>query len=301
MTPPLRPYRLADVAARQRKILESGDLRDLLGEPLQGDTFRRFVDGLRACLPKKIPRELIEQSVQHLVGQVLTEERLEEEAWRLGGNTRRLKNLQPVPPWGGQPTLEWVPVQIVGGEHYRTRWTNLAGMIYQFQVLAGTPCPHVMTKFWSRGVCRLAASRLGFSKPWGPRPFKDFLQMFNLRLYVLVDAEQSRDGKPGFTVIAEEQPSGVLTWNRRLLRMRQRDPAVGFVCPRRFPDSFPCYRCPMGLDECPAATHPETFVPGECPRCGSEQAWFRDARDAHCVDCEIRERWRVRSRKEGSL
>jgi hypothetical protein len=175
-------------------------------------------------------------------------------------------------------------VQVVRGEYYRTRRSGKTGMIFTFQTLAGLCCPAELSKFWSVRFCKMISGRIGFSKPWGARPFQHMTEFVNLRMYVLVSTATDDDGKPVFSRIAEKQPSSVLQYNQTVLRWRQRLPDGDFKCPYGYPAKHRCFQCHVGLEDCPAATHEYTFVKKHCQRC-EQLGWHDPANDVVCAEC----------------
>lgn len=282
----LYSYPLARIFGYRDKLLNSAKVRRCLGQTLRGEDFSEFVTQIHRLLPKGIPKDLVFDSLQYLAGTRLSERELEDLSWRLAGNLRRLRNLRPVQPWFTQAQQEWVPVQVLSGQPYRTKRYGKPGMIFQLQILAGSPCPLTIDHFWSRGFCRLIASRIGFSAPWGDYPFLSEYQLVSTRLYVLVDPEKSVGGKPGFNQVKETQPGGILSWNKELLKLRAR--RGGFTCPQNYPAAHRCFQCHVGMDQCPAATHEETFVRKPCRKC-QRSNWHDTADDRICVDCNARE------------
>lgn len=150
------------------------------------------------------------------------------------------------------------------------------------RVLAGTACPLVLQKFWSREACGFMSSRLGFSNRYGKRPYQSALLMTGLRLCVLLEPELCRDG-PMFQHVVV--PDFCLRHNRELLKARlQRIPP----CPQAY--THPCYRCTVGADACPFATHRDTFVVQPCPACGQAEAVFDPEMSLNaCRKCFLRE------------
>jgi hypothetical protein len=114
---------------------------------------------------------------------------------------------------------------------------------------------------------------------------KHFNDYINLRLELLIDPALC-DSEPGFEKI-RIQPV-LLRHNIRIMQLRDRM-RPGITCPNGFPQSFPCYRCPIGYSGpkgCPAACHRLTYVAGFCPRCKSSKAAFdTDLSKQFCVDC----------------
>jgi len=141
------------------------------------------------------------------------------------------------------------------------------------QALTGTSCPLQFSTFWSKEFSVVASRRLGFSPPWGKNPFRDMAELVNMRFVAHVKQSLSQE-HPGFKEMSVD--SLCLQWNRRVLRMRRREPGW-HACPEGFPPEEPCYRCYVGLDGCPAATHDVTYVQRCCPECQQEDAWFDPA------------------------
>jgi hypothetical protein len=82
---------------------------------------------------------------------------------------------------------------------------------------------------------------------------------------------------------------GLKTYNRKLLQMRGRQ--NGFVCPMGY--LHDCSKCPIGYDQCPAGTHPRTYVWQLCKVC-QEENWFdiKQNKDM-CVGCCTKENLRT--------
>lgn len=283
----LRPYRLGDVFRWRDKLCNHAAVRDYIGSELRGSELHEFVDKMHRLLPAGTPRDLVFTSLRYLAGSKLTEHELEDIAWRFAGNFRQFRNLRPVLPWRGQRDPEWVPVQVVAGEHYRTKRSGKVGMIFTLQALAGRVCPLEMTQFWSRNFCRALARRIGFTAGWGVRPFTNVAELMSLRMYVLVDPAKCVEGKPGFSQVHEEQPGGIINYNRKLLQCRQRRTSE-FVCPKNYPKRHRCFQCHVGLDVCPAATHERSYVSQQCRVCNRKN-WHDPAYMRVCVDCRVRQ------------
>jgi len=138
----------------------------------------------------------------------------------------------------------------------------------------------LITKFWTRKFCNYLSQTLGFSKPWGNFPFKRQAELVGMRMYGLLEREKcSRelffDNLRG--------SSGTSKYNRDLMKQRKR---MGFKCPQDY--KHECWKCHVGYDKCPVATHPRTYVKEECGVC--EQVLFHDPRNLEmqtCIKCQI--------------
>lgn len=286
-----RVYELSRVLDLKEKILRNRNVAAYVDRQVSGTEFEEFTKAIHAMLPKNIPWEVIYDSLLHLAGQTITETALEDNVWRLTGNIARLRLHFAVPPWDRQTVDEMVPVQIVSARRAVSA-KRKPGANFDFQVLAGTSCPEVITKFWTKGFCSLLSQRMGFSKPWHKYRFDDCYQFVSLRLYVQIETRLCK-AAPDFEAVWEKDekihPPACIVWNRRILRLRTRQ---GFRCPRKFHGNQQCHLCIVGLDECPAATHDATFVKRECDQC-RKQSWFDPEEDSSaCLDCQYRNLWK---------
>lgn len=262
-----------------------------------GDGFQNLVSRLLAGLPAGVDRRAVEASVRAVAGRPLSPEVVVDLAWRLSANVNRLKANVPVPEWTGQPEDEWVPVHVedVAPE---ARWTKVdgqrrakAGVRMTLRFLAGFPAGRTVTRFWSSAMVGHYRTELGFSKfdlrkfryevkPTDLNlPYQDPLEMGGLRFVARVEKALS-DREPGFADATIRCTPTFLDHNREALKKRHRN---GFVCPRGV--SLPCFRCPAGWDECPAACHPRTFVAKPCEPC-SAPTWHDPV--FGCVACRAK-------------
>lgn len=291
MTMISRTYDLAKVLAMKERILDHVKVRDFIGQRVVGSRLDDFVRAVHFLLPKDLPFDVVYESLAHLAGQTLDEETIETNAWRLAGNIARLRLHYPVPPWNRQVVDEMVPVQILSAR----RWVSprrKPGAAFDFQVMAGTACPEVLTKFWTKGFCQLLSQRLGFSKPWGKYKFDDCYQFVNMRMYVKIETRLCK-ATPDFEAVWEKDdkiyPGSCLVWNKRILRARRRET---YRCPRGFSSDIACHVCIVGQDECRAAVHDATFVKRRCDQCDKD-TWFDPEQSAEiCLDCQYRNLWR---------
>lgn len=287
-----------------RKILsDRNDLTEQLrfdfeGREITGPHFELLLERVGEFFKGRIDPAVLQDTVRHLAGTSPSAETLKATAHRLCGNFRRLAaDGRAVPPWVVQKFREWVPVQIMNVRRQRLKSGKLGG-VFEFRVLAGTPCPLTVRKWWSLGQCRYWATKhFGFSRPPGQSvqakpakyPFMTFEQLVGMRLYVLMEPELCGHQEPMFGQHVKVPPS-VAAWNKELLRHRFRiDP--GYGCPQEYPTVFPCHRCMHGyLGTCPVGTHPYDYELKPCAQCGKDKAPFDPARgDAMCVNCYLKQ------------
>jgi hypothetical protein len=295
----LPTYNLPSIFQLRKKLAEEVSL-NYFACNLTGGAFEDLVDSLLKLLPGT-PREPLRESVRHLAGKDLTQERVDELCWRLAGNARALKKGAVVPPWSRQEGPEWAPAQALEARpgHIETGWAgakvNRRGGHLTLRLLAGTAAGWQLKRFWTNDYVHVIKEELGFS-PYDRAPYRrtelkepdlpfhDVRELVRMRMFLLLAPESGREG-PSFTEV-KGSPTTV-AFNRALLRQRLR---LTYRCPLNYPtEEVPCYACELGYDKCQAACHPKTFVRGDCPACGDLGVWFDPAagRDV-CVDCAAR-------------
>lgn len=246
-----------------------------------------MVELILEVLPGEHDYGTVETSVRHMAGVHVDRSTLHKACWRIAGNTKRLKQRRPVPPWHVQRLPEWVPAQIVSCRRQKNSKDKIGGM-FGFRILAGTSCPSFVFKWWSVTYCRFISNELGFTRQRGRRPSKypytDPEQFVNLRLYLKIDPDEC-DKEPGFSEIAFND--SMKEWNDVTRKCRQRT-QPGFECAMGVQDAaqLPCWKCPIGYQTCRAGTHRLDWEQRHCAHCGEDDAWFDpDAQGDFCVEC----------------
>lgn len=270
-----------------RKLLRDAVGLEFLNTTPRGADFDRLVDLVIEVLDPKLHRQTVADSIQNLAGTPLDDKLIDDTAWRLAGNLKRLRQRRAVPPWHGQKLPEWVPVQVVSCRRSKSKKYQ-SGATVGFRVMAGTPCPRIVLKWWSLKQCRFYSTDFGWSKPGGgksgpPRyPYSAPEQLVGLRCHVLITPDESTT-EPGFLV--PRFPAEVAAWNSDMIKRRLRSGPT-YRCPAGLPDSFPCQKCPRGYTTCKAGTHRLDWVERPCPVCGKQDAYFDPEGAAdQCVDC----------------
>ncbi len=220
----------------------------------------------------------------------LTAVEIRDLAHRLAGNLPALKK-GALRPWTPSRRPEWVPVQVMEA-HWARGPRRVLGASFEFKFMAGTPCPRRVSQFWSLRRCRFHARGFGFGRginrhrgTLGTRPFEDPLQFATLRFLGRIDPVRSAAaGEPVISAVEFPDTESIRTWNRMQLDRRAR---VGFRCPLKLPDSFPCHRCAAGYSHCLAGTHPANYAVGPCPTCGRAEALLEFSGAVFCVACTV--------------
>ena len=242
------PYNLSRVfATRDRLVRET--LLEFLGTELVGDWFDKLVGVL--CETLDVDESVMFDSIRNLAGTVFDRPTAYATAWRLAGNIDKLQAGLSVPPWFIQTQEEWLPVQILSWQPDQTARRKPTNT-YRMRVLAGSAVPLYTTASWPTGFTRLLARQIGFTKGKGNFPYQHPSEFVQLRLRILADPARSKPGQLGFWEVAGG--AGLTKWNREIMAMRAR---IDFVCPENY--THPCYRCPIGYDQCDAACHKETI------------------------------------------
>jgi hypothetical protein len=290
MANPLLPrFDLTRTLVRRDQILDRA-LFGLLGTVPEGEGFKTLVTKIHKALPKA-EKDVLYESLRYLLGQVLTREAAKAMAWRLAANYERLQHGIPVHVWSTLDQPMWLPLMVSKVDYPwlhqidgpRPRW----GQRLHTLITGGSPAGLPLLFFWSTKMGKFASQPLGFSSIDGPHPFLTGLQLCQMCFCVLAFHERQPTSFPALldgqqVWLSEVQvPGSCRTINQNLLKMRARQ--GGFTCPHQY--THPCHQCAVGLKSCPAATHPDDYVPIEsCPRC--EQTSFGPPDGQYCAHCQ---------------
>ena len=292
--PEVQPLAIATATNNLKRVFHLRDRLIQVMTPMLGTTpqtelaFDLMTESIWNVLPKRINKGHITESLWHLAGNPITALELTTTCWRIAGNLNSLA-AGPVTPWAKQSRLEWVPVQINAVKAKRTQYN--VGYELRFRVLAGSPCPVIITKFWSSRFCAYIAKNIGFSRRPPPdradsvarAQYVDARELVTMRLEVLVDPKLCTGRVPGFEKL--RCVKGLLNYNRRQIKFRDRL-AEGFECRFGFPDTLPCRQCVKGFESCPAGCHRKDYVQRPCPICNVDDAWFDpESASRCCVGC----------------
>lgn len=244
---------------------------------LSPDGLDDLVERLTGLLPGAKDGTVFE-SVRHLGSQRLAPDVAMLVAWRLAANRHQLAAGMPVRPWAGQRADEWAPVEILRATTVKRTRGDLATE-FTLCLLAGAACGMRAPVIWSRNMCRLVASRIGFSRTGGTYPYRFPDDLVGLRCYGHVSATMSRE-HPAIREI--ECPPGLIAWNRKnILGLRCRHKQQ---CPNGW--THPCAHCAIGYETCAAATHYRTYVKQHCSGCDNAEAVFDpESRSGICIEC----------------
>jgi hypothetical protein len=272
-TPKLPGYNLRAIIETRNKILDEGGAHSFM--VLTGTYFQDFVSLVHSVLPG-VPRSALELSAGELIGRELTDERFLDFAWRIAGNTTSLRSGKPVLPWAFQAAPEWCPLRVIRATFGRNR-KDLPGTWLTFQILAGSPCPMEVRRFWTRPQAKFVSNRLGYNRKAG-RPYHGANHFVGMFLYGLFEPRLSEE-KPGFHQV--RVPDTMLAYNRRLIDGRRQRP-----CPAKG-YHHPCEHCTLGYDACEFAIHPRTFYKDRCFACSRQDVLFDPDNPEKCVECTM--------------
>lgn len=276
---------------RLKRLLVSELSKDFLNRRCEGEEFAALAAKFHDVLPRAVKYQAVFLSLQHLNGERLTKEVLSDTAWWLAGNVKRLtkRHDKGIRPWHGQTVPEWVPVQIIDAR-FATGPRRALGHLFDFRILAGTPCPKVIQKFWSLRFCHYISRFVGFSRygtneRTGEVPYNLYRsprELVTLRLQVLIEPELAQD-EPDFKQ-TETSPS-LLNWNKQQMRYRARR-VEKHACPQGVSENLKCFQCPFGYGTCRAGTHRRDYKLATCTKCREEHALFDEhISKERCVDC----------------
>jgi len=260
-------YNLGRIIQLRDKLC-TDSMTEWFGFTAIGEHFDQFVDQLTEAIPRA-KRQAVYDSCTCLAGEYLTEARLRTLFWRLAGNTDSLRRGVAVPPWHVQSEREWMPVQVTGWEFSQNKWGKPGGL-FAMRILAGSACPMRIITFWTRGFSNLIARGAGYTSYRHDYPFGHPSELVGLRLWALIDPAYCQQGRPGFREVSCTQT--LRNWNRGIIRKRFRH---GWECPRGYERH--CYKCHVGYDQCPAATHRTTKECEDAP----ESQTNTEAGEAH--------------------
>lgn len=233
---------------------------------------RIFADEVR------IEYDIAWNSLRYLLNTKLTHEVLEKAIWQMAGNSLRLRAGEVVGPWVGQPVLEWIPLHIV--EMSPERRGDLRGWKCRGRILAGSPVGQTASRFMPSGLCRMLAVRAGYSRGGGKYPYRNPIELTNLRITGLVKPSSCSIGRIEFDKIYVT--SSQLSHNRDVIKFRFR---VGSKCPHDY--THECFRCPVGYRDCPGGCHLPTYTYRACSVCGKSRALFNLGQTGQCcIVCE---------------
>jgi len=250
------------------------------GLELDAGTLAAVLEDIQKLQPSLPTPALFETLRQH-VGVKLELQFLHDLAWRLAGNTDKLKKNKPVLAWVYPGTVEWVPMQVMR-VFPAAEFRGEPQCSVQFRVLAGSACPMLVTKLFVRRALSVIGRELGFTNGRGGRSMQRSEEMTGLRLYGKLEPEFARNGRPGFFEV--RCPASLQDYNLAILKLRFRQ---GVDCPRRY--RHECHACPVGYVECLGGVHRDTYISGDCVVCGTKSWFDPECGMGMCYVCHRRE------------
>ena len=275
---------------RERVILA---LTPYIGNTIEGDLFDRAAASLGLCFSKKSISVLcVKNMLIPYVREKLTLEKAQVLAKKIAGNMDLVLSGVSVTSMDLTSRSGWGLVRI--GDVEVCSRTSKNGSVHNgaylnVEVLSG-PCSSVRyRKFWSKDMINYAKYRMGFSPPTkrdsGKYPYSSEYGLFNLHFMGFFDHTcPAYDGGVDYTKFL--CTPYLIAKNKTIIKKRLRNMHREFTCPKGYDASASCSICPVGLNECPAATHSYSYVPGVCPKC-KMKSWMDAEDSAYCVNCRI--------------
>jgi hypothetical protein len=266
--------------------------RQYLQSAVSKENFRELVRQVLKVMPQDLSSQKIQDSLAHLHGRPLTEQVINETAWRLSGNTDSLRNGEIVTQDIALRKEGWCALQIVASRpllrNPKSKSKKTRGCSFTCFVLCGYAAGYVVEKFFSLKHLKYLANDFGFTPPFKNYPFKDERELFGMRFGALFSPSLVVEGKPSFNEIHISQ--AMVTWNKQILKKRNRE---NFDCSLvKTAEQLPCFRCWRGTESCLAAVHTKDFQQDFCPFCNKESTFDPDsigyALDM-CVNCQRHE------------
>lgn len=254
-------------------------LSEYVDKPIDHLTLKRIVE--ICCAHLLAEREVMRLCVLEFFNRTLSRDDAYRLAWRLAANKSQIRRGVSVSDGTASAYFGPCIVRIVS---VRPGYRKFRGGISKYgatstlAIQTGPGAGRTMVKFWSFGMCSRLARKSGL---W-PRkvPLADVRTLYGGYFLVRLNPTLGRDGQLAFDTIADA-PS----LKSRNLKLRNRRERKGHQCPLHQPvDKLPCYRCPVGEDKCPAATHAATYQLRMCVQCNL-QSFHEGPTSIRCVPC----------------
>lgn len=271
-----------------------GKIKAALGQyrvkEMTKENFRDMLRQVLKVMPQDLPSHRVYDSLAHLYGRPLTDQIVNETAWRLSGNTETLRQGEVITNNIALDKSGWCAVQVLSCRPFtrnpRAKLSRVRGCTYKCAVLTGHAAGVTVEKFLTLRHVKYLAQELGFTPPFKARPFKDEHELFGMRFGGLFISSMASEGKPSFNDICVS-PS-MVSWNKKLINNRLRQ---GHVCPLGMTaEQLPCYRCWKGATSCVAAIRPKDLEQDMCEYCGKQDALFDPDSAGYtlgmCIECQ---------------
>lgn len=243
--------------------------------------FKRIVE--ICCAHLLADREIMQSCVLEHFNRTLQADAAWRLAWRLAANKSSIRRGISVSDGTAAGYLGPCIVRIVsvrpGYRKFRDG-TSKFGATSVLEIQTGPGAGRTMSKFWSSAMC----SRLARNGGLWPRkvPLADARTLYGGFFLVRLNPTLGRDGQLAFDALTD-----MSSLKARNLKLRNRRERKGFKCPvNQPPDRLPCYRCPLGEDKCPAATHAKTYQYRMCVTC-NKQAFHEGPLSVRCLSCDF--------------
>lgn len=271
-------YRVTEVE-RNRDKLFLALVEDFADVKLSSSELSLFVVAAHKMWPK-VSDDTWFESLRFLANQTLTAEQLRLLSWRVAANLPVMATGRPMP----SQTFVYSDDQrcvssILSGQTASNPRNGKPGVIFEILVLTGWAATIQISQFLPLAVLRPLSQRVGFSAPWGARPYTAWPELVGLRIAAQLQYNRMEDGL-ALGEFAEH--STTAKWNvDKVLGLRFR--VKNEKCPNEF--QHPCRNCAIGYDQCRAGTHPMTYRLGTCIVCTDGTVMDPHRSETICVNC----------------
>lgn len=271
-------YRVTEVE-RNRDKLFLALVEDVADVRLSLSELAILVSNAHNIWPK-ISEDTWFESLRFLANQTLTPEQLKLLCWRVAANLSVMVTGRPMPLQTFVAADDQHCVsQILAGQTANHPRTNKPGVTFEVLVLTGWAATITVSQFLPKAVLGPLSRRLGFSAPWGDRPYTAWPELIGLRMAAQLRYNRMEDG----LVLGEfADHATTAKWNTdKVLNLRFR--LKNEKCPNEF--RHPCRNCAIGYDQCRAGTHPLTYELGTCIICADGTVMDPYRSKTICVNC----------------
>lgn len=270
-------FQLVSVVRRFERL--NGVLTFVDGATFEGGEIESFA--FEACKTMKLSgRKHIHNARKALAmysGSIMNHGFYVDMCWLMAAGYKRFKRGLEVTKTFPQSGQRWSGVLVTDVQPAPRSKSGTSRVEVHFRVITGPLCSLKFAQLLSKDyVTKIMAKSMGTNKYYRAKT----TEIVGMVCVVLLQFEEYRQA-----MIDLHVPPAALTFNKKLYATRSKPcEPWGYT--------WTCHECPIGYDtdrgtRCARATHPQTYVHRECPRCKKE-AWFDPvSRSPICIECQV--------------